>query len=377
MPTTQRGRAERSARRPSTPDVPSSHGLVDPISSFSPVPTFAVDLDQHVTLWNGAAERTFGWSPDEVIGRRLPTAMIPRADRAASAERMRRALAGAAVIGERVRRLTKSGDERWIDIYAARAVDRDGRPTGVAAQLVDVTERVRLEAELLGAQKVAAIRLLAGGIAHDFSNTLATAGVFAERIRDRTHGSIAEDATSIVDALERGGALTRQLVGLARGSDAAAAVVDVREVVGRLESVIRRLVGDGVAVEMRLAPEPVHARLLVPQLEQALINLAVNAREAMPRGGALTIGLRRVTDEAVIEVSDTGVGIPSGNLAAVFEPFFTTKATGQGTGLGLAMVRGFVENAAGRVAVRSDPGRGATFSIWLPVVAPTAGSGVI
>ena len=290
---------------------------------------------------------------------------------------MRRALAGAAVNGERVRRLTKSGDERWIDIYAARTVDPDGRPIGVAAQLVDVTEELRLEAELLQAQKVAAIRLLAGGIAHDFSNALAAAGAFAERIRDRTHGSIAEDATSIVDAVERGQALTRQLVGLARGSDAAAAVVDVRDVVGRLETVIRRLVGDHVAIELRLAPEPVHARLLVPQLEQALINLAVNAREAMPRGGVLTIGLRRVTDEAVIEVSDTGVGIPSGNLAAVFEPFFTTKATGQGTGLGLAMVRGFVENAAGRLAVRSDAGHGATFSIWLPVVSPSAGSGVV
>jgi signal transduction histidine kinase len=115
----------------------------------------------------------------------------------------------------------------------------------------------------------------------------------------------------------------------------------------------------------------------VPQLEHSLINLAVNAREAMPRGGVLTIGLRRVTDEAVIEVSDTGVGIPTGHLAAVFEPFFTTKATGQGIGLGLAMVRGFVENAAGRLAVWSEAGHGATFSIWLPVVMPTAGSGVV
>jgi signal transduction histidine kinase len=97
----------------------------------------------------------------------------------------------------------------------------------------------------------------------------------------------------------------------------------------------------------------------------------------MPRGGVLTIALRRVADEAVIEVSDTGVGMPSGNLAAVFEPFFTTKATGRGTGLGLAMVRGFVENAAGRLAVRSEAGQGATFSIWLPLVAPTAGSGVV
>jgi len=377
MPTTQHGRSERNARRPSTSDVPESPGLVDPVTSSSPIPTFAVDLDQRLTLWNAAAERTFGWSSDELLGKRVPLAMIPRADRASSAERMRRALAGAAVTGERVRRLTKSGDERWIDIYAARTVDPDGRPIGVAVQLVDVTERVCLEAELLQTQKVAAIRLLAGGIAHDFSNALAAAGVFAERIRDRTHGSIAEDATSIVDAVESGQALSRQLVGLARGSDAAAAVVDVRDVVGRLESVIRRLVGDRVAIEMRLAPEPVHARLLVAQLEQALINLAVNAREAMPRGGVLTIGLRRVTDEAVIEVSDTGVGIPSANLAAVFEPFFTTKATGQGTGLGLAMVRGFVENAAGRVAVRSDAGRGSTFSIWLPVVTPTAGSGVV
>src|SRR4029079_15554604 len=184
------------------------------------------------------------------------------------------------------------------DIYADRTVDPEGRPIGVAAQLVDVTERVRLEAELLQTQKVAAIRLLARGIAHDFSKALAGARGFAERIRDRTHGSIAEDATSIVDAVESGQALSRQLVGLARGSDAAAAVVDVRDVVGRLESVIRRLVGDRVAIEMRLAPEPVHARLLVAHLEQALINLAVNAREAMPRGGVLTIGLRRVTDEA-------------------------------------------------------------------------------
>jgi two-component system cell cycle sensor histidine kinase/response regulator CckA len=356
------------------PEIAEMLGL---IVASSPVATQAIDLDRRVVLWNPASERTFGWSSSEVIGKPLPDAMIPRADRAASAERIRRTLAGAQINGERVRRLTKSGEERWIDIYAARLVDDDGQPIGVAGQLVDVTERVRLEAELLQAQKMAAVGLLASGIAHDFSNTLTAAGGFAELIRDQSEGQVAADAAAIVDAVERGRALTRQLLGFARGADSIDGVVDVRDVVARLEGLIRRLVGESVVVELRLAEEPVHTRVQVAQLEHALINLAVNARDAMPRGGVLTICVRRLVDEAVIEVADTGVGIPASNLAAIFEPFFTTKPVGQGTGLGLAMVRGFVENAAGRLSVRSDPGQGATFSMWLPIVSQTIGSGIV
>jgi PAS domain S-box-containing protein len=366
--------------------------ILSAILTSSPVATQAFDHERRIMVWNPASERTFGWTAHEVVGRPLPEAMIPTEDRASSAARFERTLAGATTRGERVRRLTKDGDERWVDIYAAPLVGRDGMAIGIAGQMVDVTDRVGMEAQLAQAQKMGAVGLLASGIAHDFNNTLAAVRGYGELIRGATDGRTRGDATALLEAVDRGRLLTRQLLDFARRGDSEAALVDVRNVVLGVEPMIRRLIGETITIEMALDGEPLVARIQVGQLEQALINLAINARDAMPGGGTLRIALgsardviepRRVgdgvaamvavargarsrPDDLEIVVSDSGVGIPSGLLASVFEPFFTTKPVGIGTGLGLAMVRGFVETAGGSLVVTSDIGVGTTFTIRLP-----------
>ena len=378
----ERATAERRLRETSE--------ILSAILTSSPVATQAFDRDRKVIVWNPASERTFGWTADEVVGRSLPEAMVPIDDRESSRDRILRTLAGSTTNGDRVRRLTKDGDERWVDIYAAPLLDRDGEAIGIAGQLVDVTDRVRIEAQLTQAQKMGAVGLLASGIAHDFNNTLTAAGGYAELIRSSTDGHVRDDATTLIEVVDRGRQLTRQLLDFARRGDGAAGLVDLRQVIVGIEPLIRRLIGGEIAVELSLAGEPLSASVQVGQLEQSLINLAINARDAMPDGGVLRIAVERAgarggppagpdcqtivavghvrpdsPDDIEITVADNGVGIPPNVLASVFEPFFTTKPVGSGTGLGLAMVRGFVEAAGGALIVTSDVGVGTSFTIRL------------
>src|SRR4029453_5140625 len=174
---------EIAARDRAEAELDRTSEILSAIMRSSPVATQAFDLDRKVTIWNPASERIFGWTADEVVGGPLPMAMTPPEERMRALSRTGGAMNGDVTAGERVRRLTKDGEERWIDIYAAPLRDRRGRPIGVAGQLVDVTERVQLEAQLLQAQKMEAIGLLASGLAHDFNNTLTVAGGDAELIR--------------------------------------------------------------------------------------------------------------------------------------------------------------------------------------------------
>ena len=338
----------------------------------SPIATQAFALDRTVTIWNPASERLFGWTADEVIGRTLPREMTPDEERASCMARIERTVGGAPVEGDRVRRLTKSGETRWIDIYAAPLQDRAGRPIGVVGQLIDVTDRVDLEAQLLEAQKMAVVGLLASGLAHDFNNTLAVAGGFATLIEETsTDSEIQADARAILDVVERASGVLRQLLSFARPAENSSRPVDVRLVVEGLLPLLRQLIGPEIRIDTELADEPMIARLDPGQLDQALINLAVNARDAMPRGGRLTIAVTPVGrrgSSIEIAVRDSGSGIPPEIQARMFEPLFTTKEPGDGSGLGLSMVRGFAAGAGGDVAVESTLGRGSTFSIRLPRV---------
>ena len=365
---------EIAARDRAETELDRTSEILSAIVRSSPVATQAFDLDRNVTIWNPASENTFGWTSDEVVGRPMPLAMTPPEERMPSAARIARTMAGEVTPGERVRRLTKDGRERWIDIYAAPLRDRRGDVIGVAGQLVDVTERVQLEAQLLHAQKMEAIGLLASGLAHDFNNTLTVAGGFAELIRaETTDTQVAADAAAIAEVVEKARELTRRLLAVARDTGRPSEPVDVVDVVVELAPLLRQLLGGAVEVELDLPARPMVACLDIGQLEQALINLAVNARDAMPDGGTITIGIRGA-DGGVVEifVRDTGTGIPTEILTQVFEPFFTTKPTGKGSGLGLAMVSGFAAKAGGQVTVASQPGEGTTFAICLPEIkAPT------
>jgi two-component system cell cycle sensor histidine kinase/response regulator CckA len=338
----------------------------------SPVATQAFALDRTVTIWNPASERLFGWTADELIGRTMPREMTPDDERASSIARIERTIGGATVEGDRVRRLTKSGEMRWIDIYAAPLRDRAGQPIGVVGQLIDVTDRVELEARLYQAQKMEVVGLLASGLAHDFTNTLTVAGGFATLIEENSaEPEIQADARAIIDVVERARGVSRQLLSFARGSDKSIHPVDVRLVVEGLLPLLRQLLGPEIRIDAELAEEPMIARVDAGQLDQALINLAINARDAMPGGGRLTVAVSSVGRRgSLIEIAvlDTGVGIDPAVQARMFEPFFTTKELGKGSGLGLSMVRGFAAGAGGDVTVDSTPGRGSTLSIRLPRV---------
>jgi PAS domain S-box-containing protein len=376
--------AEIDARDAAEAELDRTSEILSAIVRSSPLATQAFSADRTITIWNPASERIFGWTADELIGRPLPIEMIPVEDREGSAERIERTLSGGVANGERVRRLTKTGEERWIDIYAAPIHDRHGHPIGIAGQLVDVSERVKLDRQLLHAEKIGAVGLLASGIAHDFNNTLAAARGFAELIAAGTAGSIRRDALTIVEVVDRGRQLLRQLLDLSRPGEALVEIVDLRDAVAGIEPLIGHLVGPAIQLSVLVQDRPAPARLRPGQLEQALINLAVNARDAMPEGGQLQISLETATapdaaapiDAGVDElddgwtelrVTDTGSGIPETIIGSIFEPFFTTKPIGSGTGLGLAMVRGFAENAGGRIWVESTVGEGTTFRILLPL----------
>jgi two-component system cell cycle sensor histidine kinase/response regulator CckA len=255
--------------------------------------------------------------------------------------------------------------------------DAGGAVVGVLGVYQDITELKRLEEQLRQAQKMEAVGRLAGGIAHDFNNLLTIIRGNADLLRSPTLGT-ASPAELIDDlrlAADRAAALVRQLLMFSRRQPVRPEVVDLNAVVAGLAGLLGRLLGERVAVETRLAPGLVTTRVDHSHLEQVVMNLAVNARDAMPEGGVLTLGTEIVEDEgagtagarvARLTVSDTGVGMTDRVKAQIFEPFFTTKGPDKGTGLGLATVFGIVQHAGGRIDVESAPGRGTTFRINLP-----------
>ncbi len=283
-------------------------------------------------------------------------------------------------------RSTRSG-ERVFDASITPIRTHDGGLTGFVVLLRDVTERRQLEEQLRQAQKMEAVGKLAGGVAHDFNNLLTAIIGFASLASDDLPvGSPVQGALAqIRRSAEQAASLTRQLLAFGRRQILQPEVLDLGEVIGHVLPMLRRLIGEDITVVTDLGPEVPTIRADRTQVQQVLLNLAVNARDAMPRGGLLTIRTSLTTVEpridsgpdvapgqyVVLEVTDTGQGLDAGMAAHIFEPFFTTKAFGQGTGLGLSTVYGIAKQSGGDVQVRSTPGRGATFRVLLPA-APDA-----
>jgi PAS domain S-box-containing protein len=345
------------------------------------------DVDQNALWWSDEVYRIFGYLPGEVrvsnelFFRSVPAAEVPRIQ-----EAIQKSLRDGGAYFIRHRVIRPDGTERVVEERSTVVRDSAGRPTRMVGTVLDVTERQRLEEQLLQAQKMDAVGRLAGGVAHDFNNLLTAIIGSADLLRERLPDNHPErvEADEIRAAALRAADLTRQLLAFSRRQILAPQVLHLNRVVAGMNKMLRRLIGEDIEFRCVLTPELGAVRADPGQIEQVIMNLVVNARDAMPRGGTLTIETANVElDEAygaehvpvarghhvLLSVSDTGVGMDGRTQARLFEPFFTTKAQGQGTGLGLSTVYGIVKQSGGYIWVFSELGRGSTFKVYLPRVA--------
>jgi PAS domain S-box-containing protein len=282
--------------------------------------------------------------------------------------------------------LGPDGGVRWIRDEAVLVRDDAGSPLYYQGFLLDLTERRELEARYLQAQKLEAVGRLAGGIAHDFNNILTAIAGYASFLRDAVDGDqqLERDAGEIVDACARAGQLTRQLLAFSRRQVLQPRPVPLNTIVTGIERMLARVVGEDVRVTLALSDADPWIHADPGPVEQVVLNLVVNARDAMPHGGPLRLATSVVEigrgdralapgSYALLEVADDGVGMDEATLARAFEPFFTTKAAHQGSGLGLATVFGIVTQSNGHVEIASAPHAGTTVRVYLPTC-PAAGS---
>jgi len=337
------------------------------------------NLDGLVTHWNKGAEHIYGYTAQEMIGR--PVSVLAPREREdeipAILEKIR--------TGQRVEyfesvRVTKDKRSLHVSISVSPIYDADGNVVGASTIARNITAQKKIEDQLRQSQKMEAVGRLAGGVAHDFNNLLGIVTACSELLRSRVDEESAEYIDNIREAAKRGASLTRQLLAFSRRQPVQTQLLDLNERLKEVNKLLRPLMGDDV--EVVLLPRPATAVIEADpgQLDQIVINLAVNARDAMPRGGKLILETAAFDcDESfarehsmtagryvMLAVSDSGTGMDEVTRSRIFEPFFTTKEMGKGSGLGLATVYGIVKQSGGHVWVYSEPGQGTTFKIYLP-----------
>jgi two-component system cell cycle sensor histidine kinase/response regulator CckA len=348
----------------------------------SPMAFIEMDREGNVMTWNLAAERIFGWSQKEVIGHPIP--YVPEGDQRESNVLWDAVMKGQFLRGVEIRRRRKDGVLIDLSLWAAPLRDATGQVISTIGVLDDVTEHKRLEEQLRQAQKLEAIGRLAGGVAHDFNNLLTVIIGHSQRMlrnlpaEDRNRRS----AEGIKQAGERAASLTRQLLAFGHKQILHPKLMDLNVVVSNMADMLQRLIGEDIRLVTTLHAGPCLIKADAGQIEQILMNLAINARDAMPEGGSLMLGTSVTTageastasriplppggNYVMLSVRDTGCGMDAEVQAHAFEPFFTTKEVGKGTGLGLATVYGIVVQSGGAIDVVSEPGQGAAFTILLP-----------
>jgi PAS domain S-box-containing protein len=340
------------------------------------------DLSGAITSWNKGAERIYGYAPEEVIGKHI-SLLTPGDHPDEIPEILRKVAQGERIEHHESVRVTKNGRRLDVSLSISPLCDAVGEIVGASVIARDITTQKRTEGQLRQSQKMEAIGRLAGGVAHDFNNILGIINACAEFLRDRIDPSAEPSiyVENIKKAIERGRSLTKQMLAFSRTSAVQPRILDLNERLREISKLLRPLLGDDI--EILIVPRSASAIVEVDpgQLDQIVVNLAVNARDAMPRGGKLILETGAVKfDETFAEqesaiapgqyvmlaVSDTGSGMNEATVSRIFEPFFTTKEVGKGTGLGLATVYGIVKQSAGHILVYSEPGHGTTFKIYFP-----------
>jgi PAS domain S-box-containing protein len=353
------------------------HTLIEGVRDI----VFALSPDGMITSLSAAFERVTGWPAEQWVGKPFEQLVHPD-DMGLLFEFIDRAVRGEARPVSQLRLCTRQGDYRMGEFAAAPQL-HEGRLVGVLGIARDVTDRLSLEQQLRQAQKMEAVGRLAAGVAHDFNNILTAITGYAQLLLEDlgTADPHRADVDEIRKAADRAAALTRQLLAFSRQQILQPTVLDLNALVSDTESMLGRLLGEDIQLATHLVPDLGAVRADRGQVEQVVMNLAVNARDAMPQGGRLTIETANVEMDDVyaghhvpvipgsyvmLAVSDTGTGMTQDTQAHMFEPFFTTKGKGKGTGLGLATVYGIVKQSAGFIWVYTELGHGTTFKIYLP-----------
>jgi len=368
--------ATRSAQRQAQEDL-------DRFFMVSPNLLCIAGFDGYFKRLNPSWEKTLGFTQEELLAKPYIEFVHPD-DRKPTLDEAQRAMAGKEVASFENRYVTKDGSYRSL-LWNATPLPETQL---VYAAAHDITEHKRLLGQLLQAQKMEAVGKLAGGIAHDFNNLLTIINGYSQLVLERlgSDDPQREQIDEIKKAGDRAAALTRQLLAFSRQQVLEPQVLDLNAVVANLEKMLRRLIGEDIELEAVLGPELGRVKGDPGQIEQIIMNLAVNSRDAMPKGGKLTIETANVDLDGhyarshlavtpgpyvMLAVSDAGIGMDADTLARIFEPFFTTKEMGKGTGLGLATVYGIVKQSGGNIWVYSEPNRGTTLKIYLPRVEET------
>lgn len=383
-----------NARKRAEEAVQESNNKLRVIIQASPLAIITLDVNGMVKMWNPAAECLFGWGEAETLGRPLPFAT---AEKQVEFEALReRVLRGESFAGVEMRRQRHDGSSIDINISMAPLYAAGGNINSIMAVIADITERKQAEADrrhleeqLFQVQKMESIGTLAGGIAHDFNNLLTVILGYAQlgRAQPRKDEALPEYLTNIESAVKYAASLTRQLLAFSHRQLLQRKTICLNDTIDNFMKMIRRIIGADVEVRLLTAPDLSSVFADPTQMEQVLMNLVANARDAMQGGGELIIETHNVEfDEAYCRehrwakpgqyvqliVSDTGCGMEAEVERRIFEPFFTTKELGKGTGLGLSVVYGIIQQHDGLIHVCSKLGEGTSFRIYLPVVEKSA-----
>jgi two-component system, cell cycle sensor histidine kinase and response regulator CckA len=358
----------------------------------SPLAVIEWNTDFRVVSWNPAAERIFGYTREEAVGCGLAELVVPEEERLPVKEAWQDVLAKKRDAHSHSIKdnLTKAGRLITCEWFNAPLVGADGSVIGLASLVQDVTERklaeeenARLQSQLLQAHKMESVGRLAGGVAHDFNNMLSVILGYTELIKSRlsSHDPLLIDLSTIERAANHSKDITRQLLAFSRSQIIAPKPVNLNDLIGDTQKTLAPLIGEDIDLRFHPAKDLWKIKFDRSQIDQILVNMAVNARDAMPEGGKLTVETANVQldevfcgthlgfvpgDYVLLTMSDSGVGMDKETLSHVFEPFYSTKEVGKGTGLGLATVYGIVKQNGGFINVYSEPGEGTVFKIYIP-----------